>query len=146
MHLVRFDPYRNLGLLHNRVNRLFNETFPHDPGEEPAQAWAPPVDIFEHGDDLVMRAELPGVMKEDLDVRVEGNVLTLRGERRRDQAISEESYHRIERSYGAFTRSFTLPGSVDANGIRATFKDGVLDLVLPKAEDARPRKIEVSAA
>jgi len=146
MNLVRFDPYRDLSILHNHVNRLFTDTFSRGFGDEPLQAWAPAVDIFERGDDLVMRAEVPGVTKDDLDVGIEGNVLTLRGERERDKGISEENYHRIERTYGSFSRSFTLPNTVDASKIHATFKDGVLEMVLPKAEDAKPKKIEVKVA
>ena len=144
MTLVRWDPFQDLSILQNRMNRLFGDTFSQaTTGEDGSQSWSPTVDIFERGDDLVLRAEVPGVGKDDLALKVEGNTLTLRGERKRDESVSDESYHRIERHYGAFTRSFTLPSSVDASGIQATFKDGVLDVVLPKAEDAKPRRIEV---
>jgi HSP20 family protein len=145
MNLVRWDPFRDLSMLQSRVNRLFGDTLLGQAGEE-FRGWAPVVDIFERGDDLVLRAEIPGVRKEDLDLRVEGNVLTLRGERTRDEKVAEENYHRIERSYGAFSRSFTLPSTIDASRIDASYKDGVLELILPKAEEAKPKRIEVKTA
>jgi HSP20 family protein len=104
------------------------------------------VDIFERGEDIVLRAELPAVRKEDLDLKVENNVLTLRGEKRRDETVKDEHYHRTERHYGMFTRSFTLPSTVDTAGIQASYKDGVLEVVLPKAEEAKPKQIEVKVA
>ena len=143
MTLVRWDPFRELTTLQNRMNRLFGDTLSHGTGENSFQTWVPAVDIFERGDDLVLRAELPGVDKDGLDLRVEGNVLTLHGERRRDDSVSEESYHRVERSYGSFTRSFTLPNTVDGTRIEANYRDGILEVVLPKAEDALPKRIEV---
>ena len=94
----------------------------------------------------MLRAEIPGVRNDDLDLRAEGNVLTLRGQRVRDEQISQENYHRVERSYGAFSRSFTLPSTVDATRIAASYKDGVLEVVLPKADAAKPNRIEVKAA
>lgn len=145
MTLVRFDPFRDLSLLQNRVNKLFSDTLTQGSGEDAFQTWAPAVDIFERGDDLVVSAELPGVKRDEIDVKVEGNVLTLRGERMRDRTISEENYHRVERSYGAFSRSFTLPSNVDPARIEARFKEGVLEVVIPKAEDAKPKRIEVKS-
>ena len=142
MTLVRWDPFRDVSTLQTRMNRLFGDAIPHG-GEDSFQSFAPAVDIFERGDDLVLRAEIPGVRKEDLDLRVEANVLTLRGERARDDSVSEENYHRVERSYGSFLRSFTLPTSVDASHIEAHYQDGILEVVLPKAEDAKPKRIEV---
>jgi len=143
MTLVRFDPFRDLSTLQNRMNRLFNDPLSQNTGDD-SHGWAPTVDIFERGDDLVLRAEVPGVRKEALDLSVEGNVLTLRGNRVREEKIAEQSYHRTERSYGSFTRSFTLPSTVDATNIAASYKDGVLDVVLPKADTAKPKKIEVA--
>ena len=144
MTLVRFDPFHNVSRLQNRVNRLFsNALFPVT--DEESRGWSPTVDIFERGDDLVLRAEIPGVKQDDVDLSVDGDVLTIRGERVRDEKLSDESYHRIERSFGAFTRSFTLPSSVDSTHIVASYKDGVLEVILPKAETAKPKKIQVLA-
>jgi HSP20 family protein len=109
-------------------------------------AWAPAVDIFEKGDDLVIRAEIPGVDKDDVDITVRNNSLTLRGERKREQEINEDNSYRLERSYGNFVRSFTLPRTVDSTRISARYDNGVLDIVLPKAEEAKPKKIEIATA
>jgi len=143
MTLVRFDPFRDLSLLQSRVNKLFSDTRVPGEGEDSFQTWNPAVDIYERSDALVLSAELPGVRRDELDLKVEGNVLTLRGERRRDQTINDENYHRVERSYGTFSRSFTLPSTVDSSRIEARFTDGVLEVVIPKAEDAKPKRIEV---
>jgi HSP20 family protein len=109
-------------------------------------AWAPPVDIFERQDHLVIRAEVPGVQMEDMDVRIENGVLTLHGERKQDTELKEENAHRLERVYGAFTRSFSLPTTVDAAKVTATYKDGVLEVTVPKAENAKPKQVEIKAA
>jgi HSP20 family protein len=146
MTLARFDPFRDLSLLQNRVNRLFTDSRAALPEEDAFQGWAPAVDIFERGDDLILSAELPGVRREELDLKVEGNVLTLRGERQRDKTIHEDQYHRIERTYGTFARSFTLPSTVDPSRIEARFKDGILEVVLPKAENAKPKRIDVKVS
>lgn len=146
MTLVRFDPFRDLSQLQNRVNRLFTDTRASGLEEDPFQSFSPAVDIFERGDNLILSAELPGVRREELDLKVEGNVLTIRGERVRDKTIQEEQYHRVERSYGTFSRSFTLPSTVDAARIQARFKDGILEVTLPKAEDAKPKKIDVQVS
>lgn len=145
MTLVRWDPFRDLSMLQTRVNRLFGDALTGSTGEE-FREWLPVVDIFERGDDVVLRAEVPGVKRDALDLSVEGNVLTLRGHRSRDETIEEQHYHRIERSYGSFTRSFTLPTSVDSNRIEATYNDGILEVVLPKAEEAKPKRIAVKAS
>jgi HSP20 family protein len=104
------------------------------------------VDIFEHEGNLVLKAELPGVDPKDVDVRVENNVLTLRGERKWTTDVQRESYHRVERSYGGFTRSFTLPSVVDTEKIEATYKDGMLKLVLPKKAEAKPKQISINVS
>jgi HSP20 family protein len=108
-------------------------------------AWAPAVDIFENGDNLVIRAEIPGVERDDVDISVRNNSLTLRGERRREQEINEDNTYRLERSYGKFVRSFSLPRTVDSSRISAKYKNGVLDILLPKAEEAKPKKIEIAS-
>jgi HSP20 family protein len=129
----------------NRLNRTVND--PYTPRTEDSfGAWAPPVDIFERQDHLVIRAEVPGVQMEDMDVRIENGVLTLHGERKQDTDLKEENAHRLERVYGAFTRSFSLPTTVDALKVSATYKDGVLEVTVPKAETAKPKMVEIRAA
>lgn len=145
MTLVRFDPFRDISTLQSRINTLFSDAFTRG-SEDARESWAPAVDIFERGEDLILRAEVPGVAKEDIDLHIEGNVLTVRGQRVRDTEVREESYHRVERSYGSFSRSFTLPSTVDATRIVASSKDGVLEVVLPKADEAKPKRIEVKAS
>ena len=145
MRLVRWDPLQELVTMSNRFNRSLND--PYTPRTEDAfGAWAPPVDIFEKQDHLVIRAEIPGVQKDDMDVRIENGVLTLHGERKQDTEIREEDAHRIERVYGTFTRSFILPTTVDAAKVTATYKDGVLEVSVPKAEAAKPKQVEIKAA
>ena len=136
MKLVRWNPFEDTSL-----SRFWDL-----PDEFDVRGWTPTVDIFERGDDIVLRAEVPAVRKEDLDLKVENNILTLRGEKRRDETVKNEHYHRTERHYGTFTRSFTLPSTVDTARIQASYKDGVLEVVLPKAEEAKPKQIEVKVA
>ena len=129
----------------NRLNRTVND--PSTPRfEDSLGAWAPPVDIFERQDHLVIRAEVPGVRKEDMDVRIENGVLTLHGERKQETDVNEANAHRLERVYGAFTRSFTLPTTVDATKVAATYKDGVLEVTVPKVETAKPKQVQIKAA
>jgi len=143
LSISRWEPYRDVIALQNRLNRIFADT--HAPTHEADGfgAWLPPVDIVEEGDRLVFRAELPGVAREDIDVKVENGTLTLRGEKRQEKEAGNESAYRIERHYGVFHRSFTLPTSVDTENIQARYKDGVLELILPKAPEARPRRIAI---
>ncbi len=151
MAIVRWEPFRDLVSLQDRMNRIFDDAFRGArPGTEEEWAlggsWAPAVDIYEQGHDIVLKAELPGVDPKDVDVRVENNVLTLRGERKFDNEVKRESYHRVERAYGAFSRSFTLPNVVDTEKIKAEFKDGVLRVSLPKKEEAKPKQVAISVA
>lgn len=150
MAIVRWEPFRDLVSIQDRMNRIFDDAFRgtgrQGAGEEDwalGGSWAPPVDIYEHDGTLVLKAELPGIEPKDVDVRVENNVLTLRGERKFDQEVKRESCHRVERAYGTFTRSFTLPSVVDTQGIKAEFKDGVLRVTMPKREDAKPKQIQI---
>ncbi len=150
MAIVRWEPFRDLLSLQERMNRLFDDSV-RGLGRTGAEddwalggSWAPPVDIYEHEGSIVLKAELPGVEAKDVDVRLENNTLTLRGERKLDREVKKESYHRVERSYGAFTRSFTLPSVVDQANIKADFKDGVLQVVLPKREEAKPKSISIN--
>ncbi len=150
MAIVRWEPFRDLVSIQGRMNRLFDEAFrgaSRPSGEEEEWSlgsWAPAVDIFEQDGDIVLKAELPGVDAKDVDVRVENNVLTLRGERKLDNEVKKESYHRVERAYGSFSRSFTLPTVVDTEKIKAEYRDGVLRVNLPKREEARPKQISIS--
>jgi HSP20 family protein len=144
MTLVRWDPFRDMHTLHERLNRLLSDS--RWSSDEGYGDWAPAVDIFEKGDDLVIRAELPGIERDDIDIRVENGTLTLRGERKQEKEIQEDKIYRMERIYGTFTRSFRLPTMVDASKIKAVFKNGVLEVQLPKAEEARPRKVNIQVA
>jgi HSP20 family protein len=152
MSIVRWEPFRDMVTIQGRMNRLFDEAFrgasrPAGSEEEYALgAWTPVVDIFEQEGNIVLKAELPGVDPKDVDVRVENNVLTLRGERRLDAEVKKESYHRVERSYGGFGRSFTLPMAVDTEKIKAEYKDGVLRVTLPKREEAKAKQISISVS
>ena len=140
MTLVRWDPFKEL--MH--MQRRFAGGFEQD--ESSCGAWAPAVDIFERGDDLVIRTEIPGVEKGDIDIDVENNTLMIRGERKREKEFDEKNAYRMERVYGKFSRSFSLPRTVDSSRISATYRDGVLELTLPKAEEAKPKRIEINAA
>jgi HSP20 family protein len=139
MTLVRWDPFRDLMAIQDRVQRLMNEDATYG-------SWVPPVDIFQDKDNLVLRAEVPGVDKDAIDVRVENGVLTLQGERKSDADVADENAFRRERIFGRFARSFTLPTTVDAGRISARYRDGVLEIVLPKAEAAKPKRVEIQAA
>jgi HSP20 family protein len=147
MTIVRWEPVRDLLGLRERMNRLFEESARGlGRGQEEdwvMGAWAPAVDIYEKGTDVVLKAELPGLDPKDVDIRIENNVLTLKGERKIEDEIKQEDYHRVERAYGGFTRSFTLPSTVDTTNVKADYKDGVLRITLPKREEAKPKQIQV---
>ncbi len=149
MALVRFEPFRELLSLQDRMSRLVDDSYRRqNDGDDWALggSWAPAVDIYEHEGTIVLKAELPGVDPKDVDVRVENNLLTLRGERKFDHEVKRESYHRVERSYGAFSRSFTLPNVVDTQNIKAEYRDGVLRMSLPKREEAKPKQIQINVS
>ena len=145
MNIVRFDPIRDMAALQDRVNRIFADAYRRDNDDLMTRgAWVPPVDIYETGNhELVLRAELPDVPREDIALRVENNTLTISGERKMDTEIKEQQYHRIERSYGTFSRAFTLPPTVDTSAIAAEYKNGVLTVRLPLREEAKPKQIQV---
>lgn len=144
MNLVVRDPFwKEFNSLSNRFNRMF-DVAPREENTDFLGAWSPAVDIYDKGGEVVIHAELPGMKKEDIDVRVENNVLTIRGKKERNEEVKEEGYFRTERSYGTFSRSFSLPTTVDVSKIGAQYKEGVLTLSLPKAEEAKPRQIDVS--
>lgn len=146
MSIVRYDPFRDLRSLQDEVNRLFSSNLSHAFTDEGIArgAWNPNVDIYENKDQIVLEAELPGMSREDFDLSIENNIITLRGERRFEKKDEADNYHRVERSYGSFTRSFTLPQTVSADTATAEYKNGVLRVTLPKREEVKARRIEVS--
>jgi HSP20 family protein len=147
MAIVKVDPFREFATMQDRMNRLFGNVYLRDEDTGIRGSWVPPVDIFEtDGHDLVVRAELPGMTREDIEVTVENSTLVLKGEKKFDVEVKEENYRRIERTYGSFHRSFTLPSTVDAGRIAADFKNGVLTVKLPFREEAKPRTINVEVA
>src|SRR5215470_18012792 len=147
MSISRWDPFRDLGLLQDRMNRLFDDAGRGWRNDElvATTSWSPSVDIFETEGEIVVKAELPGMDRKDIILHLESNVLTLRGERKFEKETKDENYHRIERSYGNFSRSFSIPATVDEEQIRADYKDGVLKIVLPKKEQARPKQIKIAS-
>ena len=148
MAIVRWwDPMRDLAGIQDKMNQIFEATFTRTRGREEGLAggmWTPAVDIYETDTDVVVKAELPGVQKEQVGVEVKDGVLTLRGERKYEKEVKEENFHRIERSYGTFQRAFSLPTTVDQDKISATMKEGVLEVTLPKKETAKPKQISVT--
>jgi HSP20 family protein len=142
--LARWEPFRGVTTLQDQVNRLFNDVFERKGEESSLSAWAPAVDIYETEHELVVKADLPDVDPKDLDIRVENNILTIRGERKFEKRVNEENYLRVERSYGSFARSFTLANTVNADAIKADYQSGVLTLSIPKREEAKPKQIKVS--
>jgi HSP20 family protein len=147
MTLVRWNPIRDFSVLQNQMNRLFQDAMGTWLGESNGgnTNWVPLADIYENDNDLIAKVELPGVDPKMVDVRVENNVLTIRGERPFEQKVAQENYHRLERSYGTFSRSFALPTTIDADKIRAEYRDGILNLTLPKSEKAKPKRIQIAA-
>lgn len=138
---------RELATMQDRMNRIWSSVYDRDHDDVTSRGqWQPPVDIFETpGREIVLRADLPGLRREDIDLTVEQHTLTLRGQRRRDDGIEEDRYHRVERQVGTFQRSFTLPSTVDASQVRADYRDGVLTVTLPLRAESRPRQIPVES-
>jgi HSP20 family protein len=145
MNIVRHDPFRELRSLQDEMTRLFTGANPSSMGREDMLngEWIPKVDIFENSDSLVLEAELPGMTRNDFELSFENNVITLSGQRKFEKKSEGDNYHRLERSYGSFTRSFTLPQTVTAEGAKAEFNNGILFVTLPKREETKARKIEV---
>ena len=147
MAIIRFDPFREFATLQDRMNRLFGDIYLRDEDVSPRGNWVPLVDIYEtDGHDLVVKAELPDMTREDIEVTVENNTLTLRGTRKVPEQVKEDQFRRIERSYGSFSRSFTLPNTVDASKVSAEYRNGVLTVKLPFREESKPRTINVDVA
>lgn len=145
--LITWDPLREIRNLQDRFNRIFGSTTTPTRRNEDMSlgTWAPPVDIAEDKDKIVLTAELPGFKEDQIDIQMEGGVLTLRGERRFEDEKEGRNYHRVERAYGQFVRSFTLPSNVDRDGIKANFSEGLLEIELPKREEAKPKQIRISS-
>jgi HSP20 family protein len=145
MAITRWDPFRDLMSIQNEMNRLFGRTYGGDVGESSRGAWTPALDVHETQDKFVITMELPGVSPDDVDISVEDSTLVVRGERKFYSEHDEESFLRIERRFGEFTRSLTLPSTADAESIQASFDQGVLTIEVPKKEEAKPRKISIKA-
>jgi HSP20 family protein len=142
--IARLEPFHGLANLHDQFNRIFNDSIRNYSGESAVTTWAPAVDIYETPNELVVKADLPDVEENDIDVRVENNLLTIRGERKLEKSVSEENYLRVERTYGSFSRSFSLPNTVNPEAIAAEYKNGLLTVTLPKREESRPRQVKVT--
>ena len=148
MNIIKYDPFREMRSLQDEVNRLFASSFSRGGNNESdlmRGAWSPQVDIFENQNEIVLEAELPGMKPEDVNISIENNVLTIHGERKFEKKDESDNFHRVERSYGSFTRSFTLPPTVSSESANAEFENGVLRLTLAKREEAKPRRIEIKA-
>jgi HSP20 family protein len=148
MALIRWEPVRELNTIQNEMNRLFNTFFeaPTAPGNGPAQTrrWIPAMDLVESDNDFLLRADLPGLGEEDVNIELEDNILTISGERKAEHEERKEGYYRVERSSGTFSRSLTLPEGVNPDGVRASFDRGVLEVRIPKPEERKPRKVAIS--
>jgi HSP20 family protein len=148
MAIIRWDPFRDMVTLREKMNRLFEDavTGRGEDKDITSSSWAPAVDIFENENELVLTAEIPGIDEKDVEIKIEDNTLTLKGERKFEKETKEENYHRIERSYGSFYRAFTLPQSVDAEKVQAEHENGVLKITMPKRQELKPRTVRILKA
>jgi len=145
--LIRWDPFRSLSVFPEQVNRLFEDAFFRgQAGESALTSCSPAVDIYETPEELVVKADLPDLQEKELDIRVKNNTLSIRGERKFEQTVSEDNYLRVERTYGSFNRSFSLPSTVNADAVTAEYRNGVLTVHLPKREESKPKQIKVSVS
>ncbi len=144
--LTRWDPFREFNTLQERMNRLFHDSYSEGGREEALStgAFAPPVDVYEDEHNVTLKIEVPGIDEKDIDVRIENNTLTVHGERKLEKEEKEENYRRVERQYGSFTRTFTLPNTVDADSVSANYDKGVLKIKLAKKAEAKPKQIKVN--
>lgn len=142
--LNRWEPFRGASTLQEQVNRLFGSALERSAEESNLTSWAPAVDIYETEHELVVKADVPEVDPKDLDICVENNILTIRGERKFEKKVNEENYLRVERAYGTFSRSFSLANTVNSEAIKADYQNGVLTLTIPKREEAKPKQIKVN--
>jgi HSP20 family protein len=145
MAIIRWDPFRDMVTLREKMNRMFEDVFAgrSEDKELSASTWAPAVDIFETESELMMTVEVPGIDEKDIEIKIEDNTLTLKGERKFEKETKEENYHRIERSYGSFYRAFTLPNSIDPDKIQAEHENGVLKITMAKRQELKPRKVKI---
>jgi HSP20 family protein len=146
MALVRWEPMRELNALQGEMNRLFSSFFDEGSNGGTQRRWAPAVDLVEREDSLVLKADLPGMTEDDVEIEVRDSVLTIAGERKAEHEEKENGYYRVERSFGRFSRSLQLPSGVDAGGIAATFENGVLEVTIPKPEERKPRRISIGGS
>jgi HSP20 family protein len=145
--ITRWEPFRGLTGLQEQVNRLFEDKLFRGRSEDSSlTTWAPAVDIHETENELVVKADLPGMDEKDLDVRIEDSTLTIRCERKVEKSVSEDNFLRVERAYGVFSRSFSLPNTVNAEAIKAEYRNGVLNVHIPKREESKPKQIKVNVA
>jgi HSP20 family protein len=145
MALVRWDPAREVDTLHSEVNRIFDTFFGGRPGNGGLRRWVPAMDLTETDDHLVLRADLPGLDKDDVKIEVTDGVLTVSGERKAEQEERTDGFHRVERAFGAFSRSMSLPEHVDAEKVTADFDNGVLEVRIPKPEEREPHRVQIGA-
>jgi HSP20 family protein len=145
MALVRWEPMRELNALQGEMNRLFNSFFDEGNGGQ-GRRWAPAVDVLERDDSLVLKADLPGLSEDDVQIEVRDNVLTIAGERKAEHEERQNGYYRVERSFGRFSRALQLPDGIDADRIAAAFDKGVLEVTIPKPEQRQPRRIEIGGS
>jgi HSP20 family protein len=144
MAVTRWDPFRELLTLQERLDKMYREVERSRKEEDfVSSAWTPPVDIFEMGETFILKLEIPEVDKESIDIKINDNELTIKGERKLETGVDQESYHRMERGYGTFVRSFSLTKTIDASKIKATVKDGILRIELPKKEEVKPKQIRI---
>jgi HSP20 family protein len=149
MSIIRWEPFRDLVSTRDHFNQLFNDTFARafgDQQEASPRSWVPPVDIYETGDSVVLKAELPGINPDEVDICVEDSTLYLKGERKFEKEVKEENLHRVERSYGTFKRNFSLPNTIDADKVKAEYRNGILTLTMPKREEVKPRTIKINVS
>jgi HSP20 family protein len=144
--LTRWEPFREFSTLQDRINRVFRDSYRHSGQDESlaTSSFAPAVDVYEDEHNVTLKIEVPGIDEKDIDVRLENNTLTVHGERKIENEEKEENYRRVERQYGSFTRTFTLPTTVDSEKVSATYDKGVLKIALPKKAEAKPKQIKVN--
>lgn len=146
--LARWNPFQEMATLREKMDRLFEEMWrdPFFSGWDVGRPWTPALDFSETKDDYIVRLEAPGVKQDDIEVTLQNNVLTIQGKRERSEEHKDETVHRVERVYGSFSRSLTIPSGVKVDDISATYKDGILEIRLPKSEESKPKKIELKSA
>jgi HSP20 family protein len=144
--ITRRDPFLNLTNWQEQVHRMLESAFPGRTDSSTITTWAPAVDIYETENELVLKADLPDMNEKDLDVRVENNMLTIGGERKFEQKVKEDNYLRIERTYGSFSRSFSLPNTISSETIKAEYKNGVLTVEMPKRAESRPKQVKINVS